>query len=368
MKKTTRILLLLLLGTAIVRVALAGTPPLVHKLPSGETLILVPVPEADYVTVQLFIDKRPFKDNLLKQIYISAYIGNLEQSLSKIECVVRLFPLEAIPEFAYDFRSQAYLNFKASSVYFNKNLKQILTLFLGKAHSGRFFLNAREQIIAQARKTYLFHSPDSVEHFFAEIRLKDFKTFVNSVSLRRNVYLYIAGNMDLFKTVKTALQLSPDWQPETKKKALIREKKAKDWYWTFVFWKFSVDALKRTLAGRAHGVPMRLYALLTMNDGAIPVWLQRGNKTVLPKDSIRAELSHRFAVFFEQWYRHHYFYDLKWMYEDTDEQGFLRLLSTAYAGQPDILFSITQKEKTEELRTRYEAFLKRLYFGNPEGK
>ena len=367
MKKTLIILFLWLFLGGIVQSVSAEAPPLIHRLPSGITLILSSVPEADAVSVQILVDKRSFKNDIAKQIYVNAYLGNIEQKLSAMDGVVRLFPLEDMPESVYDPWSEQYLNFKTTSIYFNKNIKTILKPFLGKVRLLRFPLRSRNQILKKAQLANFIVPNDSIKKIVNGIKFSAFEHFVNSVSLRQNVYLYIAGNFDLFRTVNSAVRISEILGTKETLPEKIKSDPM-DWYWAFTFWRFNIEELKQILAKGDRRLPLRLFAPLTDCGQPVNVRLLRGNKAVVLSDTLKHWLSDRFDTFFMHWYRQHYFYDLKWMFDDADRKGFFRLLSTAYTGQPDALFTVRENPDPKVLRLKFNAFLKRMHFGRLPGK
>ncbi len=50
------------------------------------------------------------------------------------------------------------------------------------------------------------------------------------------------------------------------------------------------------------------------------------------------------------------------MFEDADQKGFFRLLSTAYSGKPDAVFAMVENSDWARVKTRFRAFVKRLRF------
>jgi len=340
----------------------AQTPPLVRRLDSGSTLILAPAPEADYVSVQILIDKRSFKHDLLKQIYVNAYLRRMEQKARALKGAVRLLPMEIIPESVYNPLEEQYLNFKTTSLYFNEHRTSILKLFLGKWTDSHFPLKGRAALLEKARLANFMVPSDSLKKMVRHIRFRDFENFVNSVSLRSQVYLYIAGNIDLFRTVETALQLSPEFNEAKGTSDSIGAGQTMQWYWSFVFWRFSLDMLKEDISATVQGEPLRLYAPLTTGNLPIHVRLMRAHKRIDLSDTLSDELMRRFDLSFAPWYRGHFFYELKWMFEDADQKGFFRLLSTAYSGKPDAVFAMVENSDWARVKTRFRAFVKRLRF------
>ncbi len=355
---------LLLLALSVT--TLAASPPLLHRLPSGTTLVLAPAAEADYVTIQIFIDKRSFKNDILKQIYVNAYFGNIEQKLAVFKGVAYTYPMEPIPESIYDPLTQQYLNFKISSLEFNRSLKKILSIFLGKETILGFPLKGRSEILEKARLINWSVSQDSVKKVVKKIKFNRFKTFVNSVSLRQKVYLYIAGNLDLFRTVNAALKVSLKLQNSEDTIKYVPKNDSMDWYWSFVFWRFSLETLKSILPVKGDSLPLRLYIPLSWDGRRISVRLLDGYQAVGLSDSLADELQRAFDSSFTLWYRRHYFHDLKWMYDDADQKGFLRLCSTVYAGQPDVLFTLVEQGVSQALSARFKRFVGRLFWGGTD--
>ncbi len=340
----------------------AQMPPLMHRLDSGSTLILAPVPEADYVSVQIFIDKRSFKHDLLKQIYVNAYLRRMEQKAWGFEGAVRLLPLEIIPESVYNPQEEQYLNFKTTSLYFNEHRKSILKLFLGKWTDSHFPLKGRPAILEKARLANFMVPYDSLSKIVRHVRFGDFENFVNSVSLRSQVYLYIAGNIDLFRTVEAAQQLSPEFNEAKEMADSTKAGQVMSWYWSFVFWRFALDMLKENILPNVQGKPLRLYAPLTMGKLPIQVRLMRAYKQIDLSRVLSDALIRRFDRSFAHWYRGQFFYELKWMFADADQKGFFRLLSTAYSGRPDAVFAMVENPDWARVKTRFRAFVKRLRF------
>lgn len=367
MKKIRKKSILFLFILSLITIGKTDEPPFIHILPSGTTLILSPSQDADFASIQLFIDKRPFEHDAMYTSYVNAFLRNLESGLSNFTGILQLYPFDFIPESPYNFQEQGYLIFKTSSIYFDQNLNSILEQFLGNIKPGKFFLYNKIQISAPLLSLLHPVATDTVEHVKKWVKGKDFRKFMNSVTLKKNMYLYISGNVNLFRIVSSALKIQNSLAEKEKVLTVKNQSNWQDKYWYLVFRLFVLDRLKVLLNDHTGGAMLRIYMPVQNGAQSIPLWVQSGHDDYPLRPDVLTKIADQFPSTFADWYQKHYVYDLSWIYDD-DQKGFYRLLAYLESGNPEMPFEIKPEMDEKILKAKFDEFIQHIHLSRPGAK
>jgi len=366
MSKTSKWIVLFLLGV-LLGGSKAQEMPLVHVLPSGTTLLIAPSKDVDYVSIQLLIDKRPFKGNIRYLSFINAFLRNLEAGLSEFTGIVQLYPFGFIPESPYNFKEQGYLIFKTSSIYFDQNLPGLLRAVLGREDFNKIFLYDKNKILLNLSSQLHAFPLDSIKRMTRWSFSRDFKKFLNDSTLKKHMILYVSGNVNVYRVIAQALaiQRKKGKKMPSRSAGFIQKQRPKDMYWYLAFRLFVLDRLK-TLIGQCHpGGNLRLYMPVQNGAHFSSVWIDRNGKDFPLTDALLEQISSQFVILFEPWYRRHYVTHLNWIYNDDDQKGFYRLLAFMETQNPDMPFQIATDLDMKQLRIKFTDFIHHIRIGRP---
>ncbi len=367
MSKTNKWIILFLLGI-LLGGSKAQEMPLVHVLPSGTTLLIAPSKDVDYVSIQLLIDKRPFKGNIRYLSFINAFLRNLEAGLSEFTGIVQLYPFGFIPESPYNFKEQGYLIFKTSSIYFDQNLSELLKAILGRKEFNKIFLYDKNKILLNLSSQLHAFPLDSIKRMTRWSFNRDFKKFLKDSTLKQHMILYVSGNVNVYRVVAQALAIQRgmrrDVAPSRNVDSFQRQN-TKDMYWYLAFRLFVLDRLKALIGQRIRTGNLRLYMPVQNGAQFSSLWMTRDGKDFPLNRVMLEQISSRFATLFRSWYRLHYVTHLNWIYNDDDQKGFYRLLAFMETQNPDMPFQIATDLDMKQLRIKFTDFIHHIRIGRP---
>ncbi len=359
--------LILVINISLFSVASAGTDrqtPLVKTLPSGTTLMISPDRHADYVGLYLLIDKRSFKSNNYRLYLINHYLRGLGIELEKFGGITQIYPMTYLPESPYNFKEQGYLIYKIKSDDFEKNQYQILNRFIGKPKPGRYLFYDQNRLIERSVNIGSSFPADSVRHLNILFKKKNFSQFINNVTLKKNIYLYISGNVNVFQIVNNALKIGGNTavtEENPARKDTLPDRGNR--YWTFVLQRYLVGQMKLKIGGKLGNELARLYAPLENNGESIRLWIQTKNhNNAISLNDVQQIFSDKGS--FELWYRKNYLAYLEWIYKDPDQRALLSLLSQMYFGR-NLVFKITLKPEIERIEKLFGNFREHILIGEP---
>ncbi len=366
MSKTSKWIVLFLLGV-LLGGSNAQESPLVHVLPSGTTLLIAPSKDVDYVSIQLLIDKRPFKGNIRYLSFINAFLRNLEAGLSEFTGIVQLYPFGFIPESPYNFKEQGYLIFKTSSIYFDQNLPGLLKAVLGREDFNKIFLYDKNKILLNLSSQLHAFPLDSIKRMTRWSFNRDFKKFLKDSTLKQHMILYVSGNVNVYRVVAQALaiQRKKGQEMPSRSAEFIQKQTTKDMYWYLAFRLFVLDRLKALIGQRLPAGNLRLYMPVQNGAQFSSLWIDRNGKDFPLTDALLEQISAQFATLFEPWYRLHYVTHLNWIYNDDDQKGFYRLLAFMETQNPDMPFQIATELDMKQLQMKFAEFMSHIRIGRP---
>jgi hypothetical protein len=365
----------------------------VITLNSGASLQLEPDNTAQFVYINILVDKTKLTDKSHNLLYAEFLLNAIKKEFESLPGVTQLKPLQFLPQNPYNWMEQGIFVHKIKKQDFNKNISKILDIFTNKL---KVVYNQSLDIVLKKNNFYAdsllwlnsnIFNPDSLYSCLDTLSRLRFKKYFSDNNVNDAINLWISGNYDpldiltILKDKRKKIQESivPVYKTKSFEKdlsdiiidnsqyTLIRMPLKPVNPDMVIIREFFADHLNLYFLQNMPHSEIRFYYPWNVNPAFLSIIIDKNKRDIFKADSLKQYISKLKSITNEQlktWYYNVYLKKIEFIYMDTETRIIYKQLSEMYFGDCNAIFNVFIESKFpyERLRSVLMRFIENRNF------